>query len=191
MRGAQVGVCFANYRNLKSIARARVVWAGARLQVWLDMEHSNSWQLCLQTEKDDKRLVMPSPAYFGITASTGDYADSHVLYSFSAAALDENAKEISHTPQKDAHVTKDHVVHHESADHHMHDHVKVGKVRHDAAEMPRPGGGGGRRCLNGAIPRGLAGAHIVAQGRDGARGRAGGARDTGAARAGACHSRPI
>lgn len=186
-------MCFANYRNLKSIARARIVWAGARLQVWLDMEHSNSWQLCLQTEKDDKRLVMPSPAYFGITASTGDYADSHVLYSFSAAALDENTKEISHTLQKDAKVTKDHVVHHESADHHMHDHVKVGKVRADAAEMARRGGGGGRRRRPAAVfeRRYPVGAHVVAQRRDGARGRAGGACYTGAARAGACRPRPI
>ena len=33
-------MCFAAYRNLNHIAQARIVWAGGKLQVWLDMERT-------------------------------------------------------------------------------------------------------------------------------------------------------
>ena len=41
----QVGVCFAAYRNLPHLVRARIVWADKKLQLWLDLDHSGhrSW----------------------------------------------------------------------------------------------------------------------------------------------------
>jgi hypothetical protein len=41
---AQVGVCFAAYRNLPHLVRARIVWAEQRLQLWLDLDNSGRYQ---------------------------------------------------------------------------------------------------------------------------------------------------
>ena len=53
----QVAVCFAKYRNLPHIARARVAWANGMLRLWLDLEHSHVWQPCLQTAVEDSRMA--------------------------------------------------------------------------------------------------------------------------------------
>lgn len=47
----QVGVCFANYRNLNHVGRARIIFANGRLQVWLDLDQSGHYQSCLQSAR--------------------------------------------------------------------------------------------------------------------------------------------
>eukprot|EP00966_Prymnesium_polylepis_P190017 4403318-Prymnesium_polylepis.1 len=86
----QVGVCFADYRNLNHPARARIIMAKGRLQVWLDLEQSGHYQSCLQTEVGDERMRLPERGFFGITASTGAHGDAHVVYKMALARLDDD-----------------------------------------------------------------------------------------------------
>ncbi|EOD39157.1 hypothetical protein EMIHUDRAFT_460407, partial [Emiliania huxleyi CCMP1516] len=57
----QVGICYAAYRNLKNIVRARIAWTNGQLRVWLDLTSSNHFQPCIETvnlrelAKQDKR----------------------------------------------------------------------------------------------------------------------------------------
>jgi hypothetical protein len=85
----QVAVCFAAYRNLAHIARMRVAWTGGQLRLWLDLEHTKTYQLCLETALNDHRMAsLPKSGYLGLSASTGAYGDAHVVYSMAAAKLD-------------------------------------------------------------------------------------------------------
>lgn len=89
----QVGVCYAAYRNLKNIIRARIAWTNGQLRVWLDLTNTGQWQLCIETvnlidmARTDPQYQLPSSAYFGITGSTRSRADTHVVYSLGIADL--------------------------------------------------------------------------------------------------------
>ena len=122
----QVGVCFAAYRNLPHLVRARIVWAEQRLQLWLDLDNSGHYQSCVQTKPGDERLKVPESGYFGVTASTGSFGDSHVVYSFTLANLEgAAAATFGATPYHgpDGSVPPEHVVHQEGRHHET--HVKV------------------------------------------------------------------
>ena len=95
---------------------ARIVWSDGRLQIWLDIDNSGHYQSCVQTEKGDARMRMPEKArhvtphltvlrslchpltplapaflqgHFGVSASTGSFGDTHVVYSFQLADLED------------------------------------------------------------------------------------------------------
>ena len=122
----QVAVCFASYRNMPHVARARVAWANGTLRLWLDLERSHVYQPCLETAVGDVRMgTLPSTGYFGISASTGPYGDAHVLYSVSAARLDPllDDVEIAHAHEAkpgEMPVEPAHEVHKEATDHETH-----------------------------------------------------------------------
>ena len=130
----QVGVCFAAYRNLPHLVRARIVWSGGKLQLWLDLDHSGKYQSCVQTTPGDERLKMPKEGYFGVTASTGSFGDSHVVYSLTLANLEGQAAVESTLWQgKDAEVPIGHAVHHEGRHHETHVKVATHPAQLDAA----------------------------------------------------------
>ena len=119
----QVGVCFAAYRNLPHLVRARIVWAEQRLQLWLDLDNSGHYQSCVQTKPGDERLKVPESGYFGVTGSTGSFGDSHVVYSFTLANLEgAAAATFGATPYRgsDGSVPAEHVVHQEGRHHETH-----------------------------------------------------------------------
>ena len=133
----QVGVCFAAYRNLPHLVRARIVWSGGKLQLWLDLDHSGKYQSCVQTTPGDERLKMPKEGYFGVTASTGSFGDSHVVYSLTLANLEGQAavtSELWHG--KDAELPIGHAVHHEGRHHETHVKVAAHPAQLDAAHTP-------------------------------------------------------
>ena len=124
----QVAVCFAHYRNLPNIARARVAWNQGQLKLWLDLEKSKVFQPCLETQIGDDRLrAMPKEGYFGLSASTGAYGDAHVLYTVTAAQLDATRQDpqvvaTPHVAQPgEKELPADHVVHADApTDHETH-----------------------------------------------------------------------
>lgn len=125
----QVAVCFAHYRNLQHIARARVTWNHGQLKLWLDLERSKVFQPCLETQISDARLAaMPSEGYFGLSASTGAYGDAHVIYSMTTAQLDPVKDEVIATPHVaqpgEAALDESHVVHADAPTDHE-THVKL------------------------------------------------------------------
>ena len=120
---AQVGVCFAAYRNLPHLVRARIVWSGGKLQLWLDLDHSGHYQSCVQTEKGDARMRMPEKGHFGVSASTGSFGDTHVVYSFQLADLQDETVEATPYTGTDT-ISAAHKVHLDSARSHE-THVKV------------------------------------------------------------------
>lgn len=136
----QVGVCFAAYRNLPHLVRARIVWSGGKLQLWLDLDHSGKYQSCVQTAPGDERLKMPKEGYFGVTASTGSFGDSHVVYSLTLANLEGQAAVTSELWQgKDAELPFGHAVHHEGRHHETHVKVAQHPAEIDAAHTHLPG----------------------------------------------------
>lgn len=142
----QVAVCFARYRNLAHIARARIAWANGMLRLWLDLERSNVYQPCLETAVGDARMgTMPTSGYFGLSASTGPYGDAHVLYSMTASRLDPLLDDVQlatphETKPGEAPLEQGHEVHTEAADHTT--HVKVvpneAPVEHHAEKGAEP-----------------------------------------------------
>ena len=145
----QVAVCFAKYRNLAHIGRARVAWANGMLRLWLDLDRSHVYQPCLETAIGDSRMAnMPTTGYFGVSASTGPYGDAHVLYSMSIARLDplldnvELATPHVATPGEEP-PDPSHLVHAEAADHETHmkivpSEVPVEKHAEAGAEPQHP-----------------------------------------------------
>jgi len=133
----QVGVCFAAYRNLRSISRARIVWQHKVLRVWLDLAHTGQYQQCVHTEITDARVHLPEAGYFGVSASTGAFADTHSLYSIKVANLTQKAdvEPISIVPgaQSTGVLDPDLQVHAE-ADPHAHVKLHAEQMRGRAAE---------------------------------------------------------
>jgi len=113
-----------------------------------DLDNTGRYQSCIQTEAGDKRLKLPANGYFGVTASTGHYGDTHVVYNFIVANLDgadspeykmedvENGDHPAHEVHKQGHHGETHVpVNREdmnSADH-SHDNEE-----HHAPVAPTP-----------------------------------------------------
>ena len=60
-------MCFAAYRNLPHLVRARIVWAEQRLQLWLDLDNSGHYQSCVQTKPGDERLKVLERGFFALT----------------------------------------------------------------------------------------------------------------------------
>ena len=98
------------------------MWAGGRLQVWVDLESSGHYQSCIQTAPGDKRLTLPPHGFFGVTASTGSYGDAHVVYSLTLASLEEEHGIVTHVADAAAAaaVPKKHQVHLEGRHHESH-----------------------------------------------------------------------
>ena len=120
----QVAVCFASYRNLPAVAKARVAWVDRSLKLWIDLDHTGSeshWQACLNTAPGDPRLdLVPEEGFFGMSASTGVYGDAHVVYSLQPSAL-SSAADVAPTlhveAPGEAPVPATHAVKTEAADH--------------------------------------------------------------------------
>lgn len=78
--GKQLGVCFADYRNLPHAARAKISFSpdnGGHLTVGLDLTNSGKFKSCLSV-KDVK--LRPDIEYFGL--STSDYGNNFDVISF-------------------------------------------------------------------------------------------------------------
>ena len=93
------------------------------LQIWLDIDNSGHYQSCVQTEKGDARMRMPEKGHFGVSASTGSFGDTHVVYSFQLADLEDgDIHDVEATPYTGTDKTS-HRVHLDSKSHET--HVKV------------------------------------------------------------------
>jgi hypothetical protein len=160
----QVGVCYANYRNMKNIIRARIAWTNGQLRVWLDLTNTGRWQLCIETvnlldiAKSDPRYRLPEAAYFGITGTTRSRADTHVVYSLSIADLSAPKggaaasstvkpsvkstlkRTVQATAFDDSHYNYDDLIVHTGGEDASHpDHVKLGGEPSQPAEPAAPG----------------------------------------------------
>ena len=100
-----------------------ILTAASPLQIWLDIDNSGHYQSCVQTEKGDARMRMPEKGHFGVSASTGSYGDTHVVYSFQLADLEDgDIHDVEATPYTGTDKTS-HRVHLDSKSHET--HVKV------------------------------------------------------------------
>ena len=143
----QVAVCFARYRNLPHVARARIAWANKVLRMWIDLEGANVFQPCLETVIDDVRMgIMPEEGYFGLSAATGGYGDAHVVYSTAVASLaPSSAPEQIATPHiaaaTEPELDPTHAVRPEASDHET--HVKLIPTEPHHHMHPAAGAGAG------------------------------------------------
>ena len=55
-------MCFAAYRNLPHLVRARIVWADQKLQLWLDLDHSGHRIWCGKGRPPRPRTAPRPPA---------------------------------------------------------------------------------------------------------------------------------
>lgn len=83
--GLQLGVCFANYRNLPYPARAKIAFTAEdkHLTVGLDIENSGKFKSCISV-KDV--AVRPGVEHFGLTVS--DYGSDFDIFSFLTVNMD-------------------------------------------------------------------------------------------------------
>lgn len=87
-KAAAVGSCVKDLRNLSKPSFARVTYKDNKLKLDIAMQPGDAFENCFSV--DD--VVLGVDKYFGITAHTGDVADSHDIYSFNVKDL--SAEEI-------------------------------------------------------------------------------------------------
>jgi hypothetical protein len=86
-RVAQLGVCFAAYRNRKHPVTVRVTHVRGVLTIALDVVDDGRFATpCIATVAGDARVVLARNSYVGLSASTGLYPDSHVVYALTLSA---------------------------------------------------------------------------------------------------------
>lgn len=105
----QVGICFAHYRNKPYPIKVRLTLRLGRLHVGLSLDGRGRYSSCFTTTLGDVRVKsIPSTAFLGITADTGEYGDAHTIYAVTVTDLSPSADdsadepELPHVPENDA-----------------------------------------------------------------------------------------
>ncbi|RKP05604.1 legume-like lectin, partial [Thamnocephalis sphaerospora] len=81
----EIGGCESEFRNLERPTRARITYyKGAQLKVELLVRDENNYQVCFTHNQD---VTLPTPAYIGFSAHTGEVTDNHDLIWVSATEI--------------------------------------------------------------------------------------------------------
>ncbi|RKP24905.1 legume-like lectin family-domain-containing protein [Syncephalis pseudoplumigaleata] len=74
-RANQIGGCESSFRNVEHATRARVTYyKGSQLKVELLVANEQNYETCFVLNQN---ITLPTPAYLGFTAHTGDVSDNH------------------------------------------------------------------------------------------------------------------
>lgn len=74
----QLAGCEAKFRNVEYDTHISIRYLHETLTVLTDLENKNEWKVCFESAN----VKLPTGAYFGASATTGDLSDNHDIIWF-------------------------------------------------------------------------------------------------------------
>ncbi|GAB5361661.1 hypothetical protein AAMO2058_000731800 [Amorphochlora amoebiformis] len=91
-----VGKCSYRIRNLDNPSRVKIKYSDQTLSVSIATDRSGSYEPCFHVPN----IMLGTDKFFGLSAHTGDVADSHDIYQFSATDLTPKEEDIDEIRSK-------------------------------------------------------------------------------------------